>query len=76
MKTVKFRPDLAIAKFFWPDIGIKGSAAHYIPELLPDVLLGTLDVSAIFTKTVPLADIAEGYKAMDDRTAIKVLVKM
>ena len=72
-------PDVAISKFFWPGIGIKGSAApaaHYIPELLPDVLSGSLDVSAIFTKTVPLADIAEGYKAMDDRTAIKVMVKM
>ena len=71
-------PDLPIAKFFWPNIGIKGSAApaaHYIPELLPDVLSGELDVSAIFTKTVPLADIAEGYKAMDERKAIKVLVK-
>ncbi len=72
-------PDLPISKFFWPDIGLKGSgapAAHYIPELLPDVLSGKLDVSSIFTKTVPLADIAEGYKAMDERKDIKVLVKM
>lgn len=71
-------PDLPITKFFWPDIGIKGSAApaaHYIPELMPDVLSGKLDVSDIFTKTVSLADIADGYKAMDERTAIKVLVK-
>jgi alcohol dehydrogenase len=40
-----------------------------------DVLSGKLDVSAIFTKTVPLSDIAEGYKAMNEREAIKVLVK-
>ena len=71
-------PDIPLAKVFGPNVGVKGSAApaaHYIPELLPDVLSGKLDVSAIFTKTIPLSAIAEGYKAMDERTAIKVLVK-
>ena len=58
------------------DKGSAAPAAYYIPELLPDVLSGKLDVSAIFTKTVPLSDIAEGYKAMDERKAIKVLVKI
>lgn len=72
-------PDVAIAKIFWPGIGIKGSAApagHYIPELLPDVLAGNLDVSDIFTKTLPLSDIAQGYKAMDERKEIKILIKI
>jgi threonine dehydrogenase-like Zn-dependent dehydrogenase len=72
-------PDIQIDKIFWPNIGIKGGiapAAHYIPELMPDVLSGKLDVSAIFTKTVSLPDIAEGYKAMDDRKEIKVLIKL
>jgi threonine dehydrogenase-like Zn-dependent dehydrogenase len=71
-------PDVPITKIFWPDIGIKGSAApagHYIPELMPDVLSGKLDVSAIFTKTLPLSDIAQGYKDMDERKEIKILVK-
>ncbi len=71
-------PDIPIVKFFWFNIGVKGGpapVAHYIPELMPDVLSGKLDVSAIFTKTVPLSDIAEGYKAMDERKEIKVLVK-
>jgi threonine dehydrogenase-like Zn-dependent dehydrogenase len=71
-------PDIPVSKIFSRNIGVKGSpapAAHYIPELMPDVLAGRLDVSPIFTKTVPLAEIAEGYKAMSERTAIKVLVK-
>lgn len=38
-------------------------------------MAGKLDVSGVFTLTLPLADIAEGYRAMDERTAIKVLVK-
>ncbi len=69
---------IPVEKFFWKNVGVKGGpapAAHYIPELMSDILSGALDVSAIFTKTVPLADIAEGYKMMDERKAIKVLVK-
>jgi len=42
---------------------------------MPDVLSGKLDVSAIFTKTMPLSDIAEGYRDMDERKEVKVLVK-
>ena len=71
-------PDFPLSKLFGNDVGVKGSGApagHYIPELMPDVLSGKLDVSAIFTKTVALADIAEGYRAMDERRAIKVLVR-
>jgi threonine dehydrogenase-like Zn-dependent dehydrogenase len=70
--------DVPLAKIFWPGIGVKGSAApaaHYIPELLPDVLSGKLDVSAIFTKTIPLSEVASGYKDMDERKEIKVMIK-
>ena len=71
--------DIPAMKLFSTDVGVKGSGApagYYIPQLMPDVLSGKLDVSAIFTKTVPLADIAQGYKAMDEREEIKILVKM
>ncbi|QGN08276.1 IMP dehydrogenase [Halorhabdus sp. CBA1104] len=46
----------------------------YAEELMADVLQGTLDPSPIFTKTVDLDGIPEGYAAMDEREAIKVLV--
>jgi len=72
-------PNVPVTKLFSTDVGLKGSgapAAHYIPELMPDVLSGKLDVSAIYTKTIPLSDIAIGYKEMNERTAIKVLVKL
>jgi len=71
-------PDISVSNLFSNGVGIKGSGAsagHYIPELMPDVLSGKLDVSAIFTKTIPLSDIAEGYRDMDKRKEIKVLVK-
>jgi alcohol dehydrogenase len=48
----------------------------YADELLADVLQGTLDPSPIFTKTVDLAGVPDGYRAMDEREAIKVLVRL
>jgi threonine dehydrogenase-like Zn-dependent dehydrogenase len=72
-------PDLSLQTLFSRNIGVKGGlapAASYIPQLMPDVLSGKLDVSAIFDLTIPLADIAEGYRAMDERRAIKTLIKL
>ncbi|MFB6309133.1 MAG: zinc-dependent alcohol dehydrogenase family protein [Haloarculaceae archaeon] len=64
--------------FFEDNITLAGGVAptrDYADELLEDVLGGTLDPSPIFTKTVSLDNIAEGYRAMDEREALKVLVK-
>jgi len=64
--------------FFGDNVTLAGGVAPvraYADDLLADVLGGTLDPSPIFTKTVSLDDIAEGYRAMDEREAIKVLVK-
>ncbi|MGW3953991.1 zinc-dependent alcohol dehydrogenase family protein [Streptomyces sp. NPDC004752] len=59
------------------NIALRGGVAPvraYIPELLPDVLDGTVDASPVFDLTVGLESVPEGYKAMDERTALKVLV--
>lgn len=59
------------------NIGLLGGVAParaYIPELLTDVLLGRLDPSPVFDLTVPLEGVPDGYAAMDERRAIKVLV--
>jgi len=42
---------------------------------MKDVLDGKLDVSGIFTETIPLSEIAKGYADMDERRDIKVLIK-
>ena len=34
------------------------------------------DPSAVFTQTIRLSQIKEGYEAMDKRKAIKVLIKL
>lgn len=69
--------DIALSDLFSRNVGLNGgvaSAGSYIPELLPDVLAGKLDVSAIYTQTFALDDLAEGYQAMDERTAIKAMI--
>jgi threonine dehydrogenase-like Zn-dependent dehydrogenase len=50
-------------------------ARAYIEELLPDVLDGTLQPGRVFDRTVSLEEVPEGYRAMDDREALKVLVR-
>ena len=50
-------------------------ARAYIEELLPEVLDGTLQPGRVFDREVPLPEVPDGYRAMDEREAIKVLVK-
>ena len=50
-------------------------ARAYIETLLPAVLDGTVDPGKVFDRTVGLDDIPDGYRAMDDREALKVLVR-
>ncbi|MFI5241195.1 MAG: zinc-binding dehydrogenase, partial [Microgenomates group bacterium] len=67
-----------ISEMFSENIGIIGGRAPsntYIRELFPEVLSGQLDPSPIFTKTISLYQIKEGYEAMDKRKAIKVLIE-
>lgn len=63
---------------FGPNITLTGGPAParaYIETLLPDVLAGTVDPGKVFDSEVALTDVADGYRTMDDRTALKVLVK-
>lgn len=66
------------ADFFIPNITLTGGAAParaYIERLLPDVLAGKVAPGKVFDQTVTLEDIPAGYRAMDQRTALKVLVR-
>ncbi|MBV0902801.1 zinc-dependent alcohol dehydrogenase family protein [Haloarcula salina] len=69
---------LDMFSLFEDNISLSGGVAPvraYAEDLLADVLQGTLDPSPIFTKTVDLDGVPDGYRAMDEREAIKVLVK-
>ncbi|MEV0361478.1 zinc-binding dehydrogenase [Nocardia fusca] len=46
----------------------------YIEELLPDILDGTVQPGRVFDRTTDLAGVPDGYRAMNDRKALKVLI--
>jgi threonine dehydrogenase-like Zn-dependent dehydrogenase len=55
--------------------GVAPSRA-YIPELLSDVIALKIDPSPVLDMVVDLDGVPAGYKAMNDRSAIKVMVKL
>jgi threonine dehydrogenase-like Zn-dependent dehydrogenase len=48
----------------------------YIPEFLADALEGRIDPGRVFDFETDLESIAEAYAAMDERRAVKALVRM
>ena len=46
-----------------------------IEEPLPAVLDGTVDPGRVFDRAVSLEETPDGYRAMDRREALKVLVR-
>jgi threonine dehydrogenase-like Zn-dependent dehydrogenase len=63
---------------FWKNVSIAGGPAParaYIDELLPDVLDGRIEPGRVFDRMGTLDDVPDGYRAMNDREAIKVMVK-
>jgi threonine dehydrogenase-like Zn-dependent dehydrogenase len=44
-------------------------------DLLPSVLDGTIERGRVFDRAVSLDEVPDGYRAMNDRRAIKVLIR-
>src|SRR5438128_1496496 len=63
---------------FFENITISGGPAParaYIEELLPDILDGRIEPGRVFDRVVGLDVVPNGYRAMDEREAIKVIVE-
>jgi threonine dehydrogenase-like Zn-dependent dehydrogenase len=63
---------------FFKNVTIGGGPAPvraYIDELLPDILEGLIEPGRVFDRVVDLDGVPDGYRAMNDREAIKVLVR-
>jgi threonine dehydrogenase-like Zn-dependent dehydrogenase len=56
-------------------VGGPAPARAYIEELLPDILEGRIEPGRVFDRVVGLDDVPDGYRAMNDREAIKVMVE-
>ncbi|WP_460063011.1 zinc-dependent alcohol dehydrogenase family protein [Streptomyces sp. YKOK-I1] len=64
-------------ELFFSQVGLRGGPApvrRYLPDLIDRVLSGHIDPGKVFDLTLPLDQVAEGYKAMDERRAIKTLL--
>ncbi len=55
-------------------LGGPAPVRRFLPDLLSRVLSGTIRPGRVFDLTLPLAEVAEGYRAMDERRAIKTLL--
>ncbi|MFJ7955847.1 zinc-dependent alcohol dehydrogenase family protein [Streptomyces sp. NPDC096319] len=65
-------------ELFYSHVGLRGGPApvrRYLPDLIDRVLTGRIDPGKVFDLTLPLGRVAEGYRAMDERRAIKALLK-
>lgn len=71
--------ELPIGEMFFRNKGVRGGSAParaYIPELLPDVLEGRINPGRVLDYETDLEGIADAYAAMDERRAIKSLVRV
>jgi threonine dehydrogenase-like Zn-dependent dehydrogenase len=63
---------------FFAHVRLLGGPApvrRFLPELIDLVWNGQISPGKVFDLTLPLDQVAEGYRAMDERRAIKVLLR-
>jgi len=68
---------LPVGAMFSKNVGLAGGMApvrRYLPDLIERVLDGRIEPGRVFDSRMPLDDVAEAYRAMDERRAIKVLL--
>ena len=65
-------------QLFFEHVHLHGGPApvrRYLPQLIALVLDGKIDPGKVFDLTLPLDQVAEGYRAMDERRAIKAFLR-
>jgi threonine dehydrogenase-like Zn-dependent dehydrogenase len=70
--------EIAGEELFYSHVALRGGPApvrRFLPDLVERVLSGRIDPGMVFDLTLPLGQVAEGYRAMDERRAIKALLR-
>jgi threonine dehydrogenase-like Zn-dependent dehydrogenase len=70
--------ELPVRSMFSRNVGVAGGIApvrQYLPALRDDVLSGAINPGLVFDLELPLDQVGEGYAAMDERRAIKTLLR-
>jgi threonine dehydrogenase-like Zn-dependent dehydrogenase len=63
---------------FYQNVIVAGGPAPvrvYMDELLPDVMEGRIEPGRVFDPTVDLGPVPDGYRAMNEREALKVMIR-
>jgi threonine dehydrogenase-like Zn-dependent dehydrogenase len=66
-------------QMFRTQVGLMGGPApvrRFLPHLMDQVLTRKINPGKVFDLTLPLTDVAEGYRAMDERRAIKTILRV
>lgn len=66
------------ANMFYHNVTVTGGPAPvraYIEDLLPPILEGEIEPGRVFDRTIPLNETPDGYRAMNDREALKVMIQ-
>jgi len=64
-------------ELFFAEVHLLGGPApvrRFLPQLIDLIWNRKINPGKVFDLTLPLADVAEGYRAMDERRAIKTLL--
>src|SRR4030095_13002781 len=75
---VTYEVELAGMDLFWATIHLHGGPApvrRYLPTLIDLIWNRKINPGKVFDLTLPLEQVAEGYRAMDERRAIKALLR-
>ena len=65
-------------EFFFSHVHLHGGPApvrRFLPDLIDLILNRAINPGKVFDLTLPLEQVAEGYRAMDERRAIKTLLR-
>jgi threonine dehydrogenase-like Zn-dependent dehydrogenase len=65
-------------ELFYSHVALRGGPApvrRFLPDLIHRVLSGRINPGKVFDLVLPLDQVAEGYRAMDERRAIKTLLR-
>ena len=75
---VAHRVQIPGEELFYAEVHLHGGPApvrRFLPKLIELVLNRRIDPGKVFDLTLPLEQVAEGYRAMDERRAIKTLLR-
>lgn len=76
VNNVKTAP---LSQLLFNNLSLRGAVAParaYIPRLVESLEAGRIDPSPVFDLALPLSQVAEGYAAMDERRAVKTLLRV